>query len=45
MSMENLEERGLAGENEVLGEKLPHFGHHKSHMTTWARTRAAAVES
>jgi hypothetical protein len=35
MIMEQLVERGLAGETEVLGENLPqyHFVHHKSHMT------------
>jgi hypothetical protein len=33
MMMENLVERRLAGETEVLGENLPqrHFVHHKSH--------------
>jgi hypothetical protein len=33
--MENLVERRLAGEAEVLGENLPqrHFGHRKSHLT------------
>jgi hypothetical protein len=33
MIMEQLVELGLAGETEVLGENLPHFVHHKSHMT------------
>jgi hypothetical protein len=33
--VEQLVERRLAGETEVLGEKLPqrHFVHHKFHMT------------
>jgi hypothetical protein len=37
MSMEHLVEWELAGEIEVLGEKLPqcHFVQHKSH-TTWS---------
>jgi hypothetical protein len=35
MMMENLVERRLAWETEVLGENLPqrHFVHHKSHLT------------
>jgi hypothetical protein len=33
--VEQLVERRLAGETEVLGENLPqrHFVHHKTHMT------------
>jgi hypothetical protein len=33
--VEQLVERSLTGETEVLGENLPqgHFVHHKSHMT------------
>jgi hypothetical protein len=39
--VEQLVEWRLAGETEVLGENLPqrHFLHHKSHMSTRARTR------
>jgi hypothetical protein len=35
VTVEQLVERRLAGETEVLGENLPqrHFVHHKSHMT------------
>jgi hypothetical protein len=35
MMIENLVERRLAGETEVLGESPPqrHFVHHKSHLT------------
>jgi hypothetical protein len=35
MSVEQLVERELAGETEVLRENLPHFHfvHHKCHMT------------
>jgi hypothetical protein len=45
MCMEKLTEWELAGEAEVFGEILPHchIFHHKSHMTTWDRTRVAAV--
>jgi hypothetical protein len=48
MMMENLVEWRLAGETEVLGEKVPqrHFVHHKSKLyQTPVRTRAAAVEA
>jgi hypothetical protein len=33
MSVEQSVESELVGETEVLGEKLPHFVHHKSHIT------------
>jgi hypothetical protein len=33
MIVEQSMEWKLAGETEVLGEHLPHFGHYKSHMT------------
>jgi hypothetical protein len=33
MSVEQSMEWELAGETEVLGENLPHFIHHKFHMT------------
>jgi hypothetical protein len=48
MIVQQLVEWRLAGENEVLGEKLPqrHFVHHKSHMTRpGLEPRAAAVGS
>jgi hypothetical protein len=48
MMMEKLVEfMILAGETEVPGENQPrrHIVHHKSHMQTRARTRAAAVGS
>jgi hypothetical protein len=37
----------LTGETEIRGGNLPqcHFVHHKSHLTTWYRTRAAEVKS
>jgi hypothetical protein len=37
--MENLVERRLSGETEILEENLPqrHFAHHKSHLTTPGR--------
>jgi hypothetical protein len=46
MMMEKLVE-WLAGETEVLGENLPQyrFVHHKPHMFSRVRTRAAAVGS
>jgi hypothetical protein len=46
-TIERLIEWELAGETEVLGESVLqcHFVHHKSHMTSWDRTRAATVGS
>jgi hypothetical protein len=48
VTVEQLVERILAGETEVLGENLPqrHFVHHKSHMTrSGLEPWAAAVGS
>jgi hypothetical protein len=46
MIVEQSVECRLAGETEVLGENLPHFVHHKSHMTRpRLEPRAAAVGS
>jgi hypothetical protein len=46
MSVEHLVEWELAGETEVLWRNLPqcHSVHHKSHVLTWHRTQATAVE-
>jgi hypothetical protein len=44
MSMAHLLEWTMVGETEVLLRNLPQC-HHKSHMLTWERTRAAAVGS
>jgi hypothetical protein len=44
--MENLVEKILAGETEVLGENLPqrHFVHHKSHLTKSGLPRCKASD-